>query len=224
MQAPVDPEATIKKAREELEAALRKKRAVDKQLVGLISLTCGLAFLTRTAATLFATVLYVECVYVIYQAMLEQNLYAFESSYLTETSMSGGNIITGFDAYLKPSAASKKRHEITDNDRIFSNSSFTIHRVRFQSIPLVPYPKLTTLLYTVHQSLETNTGPPTPPQGDFPLPQTVALQPQGADSSLSMRRAKRSRREREGTRGTSDGEESVTTVSRSRPGKRVRME
>lgn len=74
------------------------------------------------------------------------------------------------------------------------------------------------------QSLETNTGPPTPPQGDFPLPQTVALQPQGADSSLSMRRAKRSRREREGTRGTSDGEESVTTVSRSRPGKRVRME
>ena len=61
--------------------------------------------------------------------MLEQNLYAFESSYLTETSMSGGNIITGFDAYLKPTGASKKRHEITDNDRIFSNSSFSVNRV-----------------------------------------------------------------------------------------------
>lgn len=48
MQAPIDPEATIKKAREELEAALRKKRAVDKQLVGLVPLTCGLPFLTRT--------------------------------------------------------------------------------------------------------------------------------------------------------------------------------
>lgn len=64
--------------------------------------------------------------------MLEQNLYAFESNYLTETSMSGGNIITGFDSYLKTSAASKKRHEITDNDRIFSNSSYTIQRVRPQ--------------------------------------------------------------------------------------------
>lgn len=64
------------------------------------------------------------------QAALEQNLYAFESSYLSETSLSGGNIITGFEAYLKPGGASKKRHEVTDNDRIFTNSSFTLQRVR----------------------------------------------------------------------------------------------
>jgi len=146
-------------------------------------------------------------------AMLEQNLYAFESSYLSETSMSGGNIITGFDSYLKPTGANKKRHEITDNDRIFSNSSFSVQR-----------------------SLEMQAGPPTPPPGDFPsIPQTVALQPQGSingggavgreDSTMSLRRNKRSRRDREGTRGTSDGEESVVAAPSSRrAAKRVRME
>jgi len=162
--------------------------------------------------------------------MLEQNLFAFESNYLSETSMSGGNIITGFDAYLKPTGASKKRHEITDNDRIFSNSSFSVQR-----------------------SLEMQAGPPTPPPADFPsIPQTVSLQPQSAtngntssaavstaiaaaatsngvigreDSTMLLRRNKRSRRDREGTRGTSDGEESVVAVTTSRrAGKRVRME
>ena len=95
------------------------------------------------------------------------------------------------------------------------------------------------------------TGPPTPPPGDFPsIPQTVSLHPQGpgpnntnnnnnggggaigreeSSTSMSLRRNKRSRRDREGTRGTSDGEESVVavgsvTTSTRRAGKRVRLE
>ena len=93
-------------------------------------------------------------------------------------------------------------------------------------------------------------GPPTPPPADFPsIPQTVSLQPQSTtngntssaaaataastgngaigreDSTMSLRRNKRSRRDREGTRGTSDGEESVVAATTSRrAGKRVRME
>ncbi|KAF8317113.1 NuA4-domain-containing protein [Clavulina sp. PMI_390] len=140
-------------------------------------------------------------------ASLEQNLYAFEQSYLQETSSSGGNIITGFEAYLKPSAANKKKgHDFLESDRIFSNSSMTTQR-----------------------SQEMQTGPPTPPPGDYPnLPQQVTLQPQAGagrdDASVSTRRnTKRSRREREGTKGTSDGEESVVTTSR-RTQKRVRVE
>ena len=45
------------------------------------------------------------------------------------------------------------------------------------------------------------------------------------DSTMSLRRNKRSRRDREGTRGTSDGEDSVVAAMTSRrAGKRVRME
>jgi len=97
--------------------------------------------------------------------------------------------------------------------------------------------------------------PTPPPADFPSIPQTVSLQPQSAtngitgsaaaiaaataagaastgngvigreDSTMSLRRNKRSRRDREGTRGTSDGEESVVAATTSRrAGKRVRME
>jgi len=59
-------------------------------------------------------------------AQIEMNIYNLESTYLTETvAHSGGNIIQGFDGYLKNQTGGRRKFEVNDNDRIFSNSSST---------------------------------------------------------------------------------------------------
>ncbi len=58
-------------------------------------------------------------------------MHALEGQYLMETSAhSGGNIIHGFEGYLK-NQVTKKRYELSDADRLFSTSSLTYQRVRF---------------------------------------------------------------------------------------------
>ena len=65
------------------------------------------------------------------QAQVEVQLYHLEASYLTETTTnSGGNIITGFENYLKNQSTGRKRFEVTDSERMFSASSTTYQRVR----------------------------------------------------------------------------------------------
>ncbi|KAI0755163.1 NuA4-domain-containing protein [Daedaleopsis nitida] len=59
-------------------------------------------------------------------AQLEVQIYTLETSYLTDTAAhSGGNIIHGFDGYLKNQPGGRKKYEISDQDRIFSGSSVT---------------------------------------------------------------------------------------------------
>ncbi|TCD61616.1 hypothetical protein EIP91_008160 [Steccherinum ochraceum] len=57
-------------------------------------------------------------------AQLEVQLYTMEGTYLVETSaQSGGNIIQGFENYLKNVPSGRRKHEVGDNDRVFSLSS-----------------------------------------------------------------------------------------------------
>ncbi|PPQ82581.1 hypothetical protein CVT26_012386, partial [Gymnopilus dilepis] len=62
-------------------------------------------------------------------AQIEAQIYTLEATYLTETvAHGGGNIIQGFENYLKNQGSGRRRNEIHDQDRIFSNSSLTFQK------------------------------------------------------------------------------------------------
>ena len=85
----------------------------------------------RTNSSSVPTFFLVAVVYNSTQAQVEVQLYHLEASYLTETTTnSGGNIITGFENYLKNQGIGRKKFEVTDSDRMFSASSTTYQRVR----------------------------------------------------------------------------------------------
>jgi len=62
-------------------------------------------------------------------AQVELQIYNLEATYLTETAAhSGGNIIQGFENYLKNQGAGRRKYEVHDHDRVFSNSSLTFQK------------------------------------------------------------------------------------------------
>ena len=84
----------------------------------------------RTNSSSVLTYFLVAVTHGLAQAQVEVQLYHLEASYLTETTTnSGGNIITGFENYLKNQNTGRKRFEITDSERMFSASSTTYQRV-----------------------------------------------------------------------------------------------
>ncbi|TXT07150.1 hypothetical protein VHUM_03320 [Vanrija humicola] len=89
---PADAKQAQAAALHEIEAAQRRKRALDMSL-----------------------------------ATLEATIYASEASYLEDTAASGGNIIKGFESYLKPPPTHgytvKRKMEAGADDRLFSGSS-----------------------------------------------------------------------------------------------------
>ncbi|KAG5648365.1 hypothetical protein DXG03_004937 [Asterophora parasitica] len=62
-------------------------------------------------------------------ATVEVSIYNLEATYLTETAAhSGGNIIQGFDGYLKNQTTGRRKYEVNDQDRLFSKSSMTYQK------------------------------------------------------------------------------------------------
>ncbi|KIP05182.1 hypothetical protein PHLGIDRAFT_108601 [Phlebiopsis gigantea 11061_1 CR5-6] len=59
-------------------------------------------------------------------AQIEVQIYNLEGSYLTETALqSGGNIVQGFEGYLKNAPGGRRKYEVSETDRMFSSSSAT---------------------------------------------------------------------------------------------------
>lgn len=71
------------------------------------------------------------------QAQVEAQIFTLEGSYLSETGThSGGNLIQGFENYLKNQTTGRRRTEAAEHDRIFSSSSLTYTRVRYINVVL----------------------------------------------------------------------------------------
>ncbi|KAI0043176.1 NuA4-domain-containing protein [Auriscalpium vulgare] len=150
-------------------------------------------------------------------AQLEVQIYNLEGTYLTETAAhSGGNIIHGFEGYLKNQTA-KKRYELPESDRIFSASSLTYHK----SLELSgegeesaatnddykqPTPGLTTVVL-----------PPAPRTQEL----TAAQLKKNRDREYQRKKRAAASRRSAGT--VSDEEGSVVMMSSRRPSKRARL-
>ena len=160
------------------------------------------------------------------QAQVEVQLYHLEAAYLTETTTnSGGNIITGFENYLKNQGIGRRKFEVTDSDRMFSASSTTYQRVRI-AWDIFPF-RISNLCY---QSLELmGEGEESTATQDDYKPTTVVVPPvkqrdESAANAKKLRdreyqRMKRAQKKRS---TVASDDESVTSAAGRKPAKRAR--
>ncbi|KAK2459687.1 hypothetical protein APHAL10511_008332 [Amanita phalloides] len=151
-------------------------------------------------------------------AQIEAQIYSLEASYLTDTAThGGGNIIQGFDCYLKNPTVARKKFEINDQDRVFSNSSSTCQK----SLELIGEGDDSVATNDENHKqttpgLTTVVVPPAPRNQEL----TVAQQKKARDREYQ--RKKRALASRRST-GESDDEVSVASLSSRRPSKRLRI-
>ncbi|KAG6897656.1 hypothetical protein C0992_012635 [Termitomyces sp. T32_za158] len=152
-------------------------------------------------------------------ATVEVQIYNLEATYLTETAAhSGGNIIQGFDGYLKNQATNRRKYEINDQDRLFSKSSMT-------------YQKSLELLGEGDESTATNDDyhkQPTPGVTTVVVPPATRTQELSVAQQKRIRDREYQRRKRSSAslRDNGDSDEEIvsaaSTTSR-RPTKRARI-
>ncbi|KAH6911453.1 histone acetyltransferase subunit NuA4-domain-containing protein [Coprinopsis sp. MPI-PUGE-AT-0042] len=145
-------------------------------------------------------------------AQIELQIYNLEATYLTETAAhNGGNIIQGFEGYLKNQTSTRKKYEIGDHDRVFSNSSTTYYK----SLDLTGDGDESANTEDMRQS----SGPPT-----VVLPPA----PKNVDQSLQAKRARdkeyqRRKRASASLRNAMESENEEVSSSSRRATKRARM-
>ncbi|TEB22757.1 NuA4-domain-containing protein [Coprinellus micaceus] len=148
-------------------------------------------------------------------AQIEAQIYALEGNYLTETAAhSGGNIIQGFEGYLKNQTATRKKYEVGEQDRIFSNSSLTYQK----SLDLTGDGEDTT---TTDDYKQTSSGPTTVVLPPAPKNQELSLQQKRARDKEYQRRKRASASLR--STGESEEEISTSTSTSRRATKRARV-
>ncbi|KAL0961537.1 hypothetical protein HGRIS_006476 [Hohenbuehelia grisea] len=148
-------------------------------------------------------------------AQIELDIYNLEAKYLTETAAhSGGNIIQGFDGYLKTQNVTRRKAEVHDQDRLFSSSSLSYQK----SLQLMGDGEETAMMPEefVKQTtpgLTTVVVPPAPRAQDI----SAAQAKKNRDKEYQRRKRANAR-----STGTLSDEEPVSTSSR-RPNKRARL-
>ncbi|KAI0315797.1 histone acetyltransferase subunit NuA4-domain-containing protein [Amylostereum chailletii] len=151
-------------------------------------------------------------------ASLESQIYTIEGSYLVDTSAhSGGNIVHGFDGYLK-NQVTKKRYELNDADRLFSASSLTYQK----SLELMNEGEESTATGDEYRQSFFNHGLTTvvlPPASRAPDLTSAQLK---KNRDREYQRKKRAAASRRSVGTVSDDEGSVVSSSR-RPTKRQRL-
>ncbi|KAI0697882.1 NuA4-domain-containing protein [Cytidiella melzeri] len=149
-------------------------------------------------------------------AALEVQIYNLETSYLVDSAAhSGGNIIQGFDGYLKNPPGGRRKYEVSEADRLFSNSSMS-------------YKKSLELLGEGEESAATGEDQSrmsTPGLTTVVLPAAKAAEMTAAQQKKHRdREYQRKKRANAARRSAAlSDEESVTSASSRRPTKRARV-